>query len=297
MTIRRAGLERFGEAAIQKGEPMATIEEALVPLYLHHRYAVEAAASALGGQNYIYALRGDGRTPTEWVPAAAQRAALDALLATLKPSELVLTRQVLARIPPRPSGYGRSRELFPRSTGGAFDPIAPATVAADMTLGFILTNDRAARMVAQKAVTPGLPGLEDVVDRLIAATFDARTTNAYEAEIERAIQRVLVSHLMELADRGTTSQVRAIATMKLKTIQTRMNRPVAAASGATAETAHRQLLASDINRFLTSPTDPASRIMAVPGLPPGAPIGQAPFNYLMGEPDCQFITGLNIVNR
>ena len=42
---------------------MATIEEVLVPLYLHHRYQVEAAASSLGGIYYIYAMRGDGREP------------------------------------------------------------------------------------------------------------------------------------------------------------------------------------------------------------------------------------------
>ena len=80
MNVRRAGLERFGETAIQKDRPMAMIEDVLVPLYLHHRYAVESAASALGGQDYIYAFRGDGRTPMRWVPAAAQKAALDALM-------------------------------------------------------------------------------------------------------------------------------------------------------------------------------------------------------------------------
>ena len=41
MAIRRAGMERFGETAIQKDMPMAMLEEVLVPLYLHHRYAVE----------------------------------------------------------------------------------------------------------------------------------------------------------------------------------------------------------------------------------------------------------------
>ena len=61
MEVRRAALARFGENAIRRGAPMATIEEALVPLYLHHRYQVEAAASVLGGQHYIYAMRGDGR--------------------------------------------------------------------------------------------------------------------------------------------------------------------------------------------------------------------------------------------
>ena len=43
---------------------MTTIEEPLVPIFMYHRYAVEGAASMLGGQDFIYAMRGDGRTPT-----------------------------------------------------------------------------------------------------------------------------------------------------------------------------------------------------------------------------------------
>jgi hypothetical protein len=49
MKIRRAALNRFDETVIRKDAPMATMEEALVPLYMYHRYAVEAAASAVGG--------------------------------------------------------------------------------------------------------------------------------------------------------------------------------------------------------------------------------------------------------
>src|SRR4029450_10780081 len=98
MKVRRAALDRFDETVIRKDQPKATMEEALVPLYMYHRYAVEAAASAIGGQDYIYAFRGDGRTPTTWVPAAQQRAALQALLATLKPSELALPKTALDKI-------------------------------------------------------------------------------------------------------------------------------------------------------------------------------------------------------
>ena len=273
MGIRRAGLERFGETAIQKDWPMAMIEEVLVPLYLHHRYAVEAAASTVAGQNYIYAFRGDGRVPVEWVPAAAQRAALDALLATIKPSELTLSTGVLSKVPPRPSGYGRTRELFPRYTGGAFDPITPASVAADMTIGFLLTNDRAARMVAQSAVNPALPGLNDVIGRVITATFGATATTPYEAEIKRAIERVVVDRLIDLADTAPMAQVRAIATQQLKGLQSR------AAPTSTADVAHRSLMASDIQRFLQRPAV-AARDYAAPASPPGAPIGDRPMDYL-----------------
>ena len=47
LQVRRVALDRFGESAIPAGRPLATLEEALVPLYLHHRYQVDAAASAL----------------------------------------------------------------------------------------------------------------------------------------------------------------------------------------------------------------------------------------------------------
>ena len=117
MQVRRNALDRFGENAIREGRPMATMEEVLVPLYMHHRYQVEAAASMLGGIDYIYALRGDGRIPMKRVSAEAQRAALDALLGTLQADELAIPSAVLDLLPPRPPGFGRTRELFPRYTG------------------------------------------------------------------------------------------------------------------------------------------------------------------------------------
>ena len=277
MAIRRAGMERFGETAIQKDMPMAMMEEVLVPLYLHHRYAVEAAASTIAGQNYIYAMRGDGRTPVEWATAAQQKAALDALMKTIRPGELVLSRSVLSRLPPRPPGYPRTRELFPRYTGQAFDPIMPAVVAADLTVGFILTNDKAARLVAQKAVDPALPGLSDVIDRIVATAFDGPATSAYEAEIKRAIQEVVVGRVIDLADTAPMAQVRAIAAQKLKAIQARALKP----STVAADSAMLQLLASDIKRFFDRPNQPA-RVIAAPGTPPGAPIGEMGMDYLAG---------------
>src|SRR5262249_49292602 len=150
--VRRAALDRLGAHTIRSGAPMATIEEPLVPIFMYHRYAVESAASMVAGNDYIYAMRGDGRTPLKWETAANQRKAVDALANTLKPSELTVPKQVLDAIPPRPPGYGIHRELFPRTTGEGFDPLSPATVAADVTVGFALQLNRAARMVAQHAL-------------------------------------------------------------------------------------------------------------------------------------------------
>ena len=169
----------------------------------------------------------------KWETAANQRKALDALADTLKPSELTVPKQVLDAIPPRPPGFGRHRELFPRTTGDGFDPLSPATVAADVTIGFMLQLDRAARMVAQHAVDPALPGLEEVIDRLTKATFDAPAASPYEAEVRRAEERVLVDRVMWLATGAPNAQVRAIAALKLGKLAARLRGGAAAGRSRT----------------------------------------------------------------
>jgi len=279
MEVRRAALGRFGENAIKRGRPMATLEEVLVPLYLHHRYQVEAAASALGGLDYIYAIRGDGREPVRPPSPDLQRRSLRALAATLRPSELALPRSVLALIPPRPPGYGFSRELFPRYTGNAFDAITPAVVAADHTIGSVLDPQRAARLVQQNALDPSLPGLGEVIDRLYEATFGAQAADAYEAEIRRATQRVLVERLMALAERATMPQVRAIATHRLERLGSGELR--ASREASEADVAHYALLTRDIRRFLERPASPYQP-PATPDIPPGAPIGEPAMDWIGG---------------
>jgi hypothetical protein len=284
MKIRRAALDRIGEKTIRTGAPMVTIEEPLVPIYMYHRYAVESAASMIAGQDFVYAMRGDGRTPTKWESAANQRKALDALASTIKPSELTIPRKLLELIPPRPPGWGMHRELFPRTTGEAFDPLAPATIAADVTIGFILQPDRAARMVAQNAVDSTLPGLGDVIDRLVRATFDATTANGYEAEVRRASERVLVDRLQWLATAAPNAQVRAIAALRLQRLATRMRNVTGKGE---ADVAHHTLLAADVRRFLERPGEPG-RLIPLPGAPPGAPIGDAGQDWLARPPYCSF---------
>jgi hypothetical protein len=275
MKVRRAALNRLGEHTIRAGAPMATIEEPLVPIFLYHRYSVESAASMVAGLDYIYAMRGDNRTPAKWESAANQRKALDALANTLRPSELTVPKAVLDAIPPRPPGFPRHRELFPRTTGDGFDPISPATVAADTTLGFTLEAARAARMVAQHAVDPSLPGLEEVIDRMVKATVDAPAATPYEQEVRRAEERLLVDRLTALASSSANSQVRAVASYKLGKLAARLRSEVVAGE---AEQAQRALLAADIKRFLDRPAETA-RTVAPAEAPPGAPIGDTGMDW------------------
>jgi hypothetical protein len=283
LEVRRVALSRFGENAIKLGEPLATMEEVLLPLYLHHRYQVEAAASVLGGQHYIYAMRGDGREPYRWASAAEQQAALRALLETIKPSVLALPDAVVKRMPPRPNGYDMTRELFPRYTGMTFDVIAPAVVAATHTLANIFEPRRAARLVEQHALDPALPGLGEVIEQVGAAMVGAQPANPYEAEIARAVERVAAEQLMALAASADMPQVRAIATYYLQQAKGQLDR--AAGNQNVAAAAHAGLLSRDITRFLENPE--AFKRPAPIVVPPGAPIGEPDGAWLdMFGPPC-----------
>ena len=105
----------------------------------------------IGGQNFTYALRGDGQVPITGIDGERQRAAIDALFNTLSPAVLRLPENVLQLIPARPPGHAKSRETFPSATGKTFEPIGAAESAVVLTLDALLEPTRAARMIASAA--------------------------------------------------------------------------------------------------------------------------------------------------
>lgn len=271
MNVRRAALDRFDESAIETGEPLALLEDVLVPLYLHHRYQAEATTKIVGGVYYTYALRGDGQEPLRRVSAAEQNRALEALLRTLDPEELKIPEAVLAILPPRPPGFGGGDELFRKWTGSTFDAVSPAAAAADATLSFLLDEQRAARLVEQAALDPGLPSFQGVLDRLSARIFGAEEGDAYAREIGRVVQQAYVSHLMALAGTAGMPQVRAVATFALDGLRETLED-----RGSTDRTQQAMdfALANDIERFLERPMEARSS-PGQPSMPAGSPIGSS----------------------
>ena len=263
MAIRAKALERFGAANIREGAAMATLEEALVPLYLGHRYQLAAAAKTLGGLQYTYAVRGDGQPVTSLIPPDQQKAALDALLDTVSRAALELPEKVISLIPPRPSGVEFSRELFGRRTGVAFDALAPAETAANLTVGLILHPDRAARLVEHHMRVPEQPSFASVVQALLAATWMKEGREAHE--LQRTVERVVLYHLMNLVAREQASpQARAVARNELSGLQQALSVAVR------TDGMHTAWAADAIARFLKDPT----KVTVVKPLeaPPGAPI-------------------------
>ncbi|HYU30610.1 MAG TPA: zinc-dependent metalloprotease, partial [Thermoanaerobaculia bacterium] len=83
LEVRRIALSHFGEHNIQPGQPLALLQEVLVPLYFHHRYELDAALKMVGGVDYTYAVRGDGQSGQTPVEAKRQREALRVILEVL----------------------------------------------------------------------------------------------------------------------------------------------------------------------------------------------------------------------
>jgi hypothetical protein len=151
-------------------------------------------------------------------------------------------------------------------------------VAADWTVANILDPQRAARMVEQAAVDPSLPGLGEVMDRVLEAAFEAPVANPYQAEVARGVQRMALQRVMRLAATAPMPQVRALAGMRLERWQEELEDEEGGVSEA--DLAHRALLVRDIELFLDEGELPTGAGMAVPEAPPGAPIGQPAPSWL-----------------
>jgi predicted Zn-dependent protease len=275
MQVRRIGLQQFGLKNIAVGTPLSELENKFLPLYLHHRYQLTAATKSLGGVYYTYAVRTENTANPiqvqEIVPANRQREALQAVLETIKPEELIVSDDILKLIPPTAYGYNSNRsETFNKRTNPIFDPVGAAEIAADMAISSLLEPNRAARLINFNARNKANPHFREVIDALIKATWKTTLSpNANAAAIGHAVQSLTVTRLMDLAaNANAQSQVRATANEALRALQTTLKR-----TQATADTAaHYRATVDDIERFLTRPDAPRKQTSPLP-TPPGDPIG------------------------
>jgi hypothetical protein len=272
MEVRRLALKDFGLKSIAVGQPLSALDAKLLPLYLHHRYQLIAAAKSVGGLYFTYAVKtASGPSPTkfrELVAPQRQREALQAILATLKVEELAIPQSILELIPPIATGYeGGTAEYFSRRTDSSFDPLAAASIAADLTLTTLLDASRAARLVDFHAQNPAQPDFKEVLDAIVNATWKAPlAANEYHRALQRTVQNVTAKKLMDLAsDEAASPLVRAEASAALRNLNATLK--------TTAGTdAHRRQVQEDIERFLNRPDAVRQPARPLP-TPPGDPIG------------------------
>jgi Met-zincin/Domain of unknown function (DUF5117) len=272
LTVRKAALEHFGEAAIQPGEPMAELEDTLVPLYLLHRYQTEAAAKILGGEDYAYSVRGDGQIVTALIPAAEQQKALKELLKTLDPEILTLPESLLKILPPRPTAYPRTRESFAAHTGLTFDPLGAVEASASLTSSLLFEPSRASRLVEYHARDNSLPSLEDVLGQILTATWYAPRCSGLKAETQFTVESIVLNRLLGLAASSEASrQAKAIALVQVNNLQHRLEANLKETQGSAEQVAHWTASLDGIERFRRAPDK--FQPQAPLETPPGQPIG------------------------
>lgn len=266
MKIRAKALAQFGEKNIRAGQPMAMLEDVLVPVYLYHRYQAEAATKVVGGMYYTYALRGDGQTVTRPVTKAEQLKALNAVIDCLDPAFLRIPDNIVKLIPPRPAGYNFTRELFKKRTGLAFDALSPAETAADFPLSFLFNTERLNRMVQYEVQQGGL-GVSEMINTLINKTWKAPRSSGMEKLIQMQTEQVLLTYLLAVSiDDNASFQTKAVTQKGLSELKTYIQAQQKTSKDADY-TAH---LAYALER-MKAPEKAKPTVHKE--IPPGAPIG------------------------
>jgi hypothetical protein len=198
LELRKTAIANFTQDNIRRGEPFSVLEDVFVPLYFYHRYQTEAAIKLIGGMNYSYSVKTNIFEPSAVLSKEEQTNALLAVMKTLEAKTLLIPKEQLALFPPRAMGYDRTRESFKSKNDISFDAIGAASTAAQMTLKLLLNPKRANRLVQQKALHPNGFGFDNVLEALHATVFESQGATAYEKEVNRSIQFVALTNLMNL---------------------------------------------------------------------------------------------------
>ena len=260
MKLRRNSLFRFGEFTIPQGTPFSELEKKLVPVYLMHRYQVEAVSKLIGGINYNYAVKGFNEVLNQPVDFATQDEALRILLSTLDAEELRIPQKIVDLIPPAAMGYNRNRESFKSHSGMVFDPLMAAEAYTNFVFSLLLHEERLNRIdVFDERLTNYLLTIQKQL-------FEIKDIPASDQVFERIKQKSFILHLIKLRKNpAIAQQVRASAAFVLKNIKYLL-----IPDNKKANTAHVVLLQMLIDG---SEKEGEIELPAMIQLPPGSPIG------------------------
>ncbi len=268
LSIRRNSIANFSKDNIKSNQPYSVLEDVFVPLYFLHRYQTEGVIKVIGGLDYTYAIKDDGNTIVKRIPGKLERKALVSVIKTLSVEELAIPKKILDLFPPRAFNYGRTRESFKSKTGVAFDPFGAVETASAMTLGFLLHPERVTRLVQHKSLDRSQLGLVEVLDDLIANSFQKSYRDSYYQELQNIVNYQVLNHLFHLSsNKDMYWQVNAIVNDKIDKINTLLNN---SKTPGIQKIYHKDMIKM-ISNFKKNPTKFKKPI--TPKIPDGSPIG------------------------
>ena len=264
LAIRAVALDQLGLDHLQEGETYSTLEDRLVPIYLLHRYQIEAVSKLIGGLSYAYAVKGPIRYEAKAVAAELQKEALAAFLGSLEPQKLLLPEKLHTLLPPRSFGNSRGRENFKSQTGVAFDHLNLAQTLAEVQFSLLFHPERVNRLIHQKAFDATQLGFTDLLDAVQAEIFDQTYETPAEIKIQQLLQNKVVNQLIDMyLNKEVYPQVSAHSNAFLERISK--------AGNAREATIFASYLGRKIDQFFANPM--TFKPNRTPQIPDGSPIG------------------------
>ncbi len=271
--VRRVLLKHFDERALADDEPYVILQRRFAHVYMHHRTALTGVLKHIGGHAFSYALKGDDLAPTRPVPASDQHRALEEVMAALEPAELRIPDRIADLMAPAPMGWDAGWQWYVdpgalESPGGTlFDPVNVAHRWTFEIVTRLLDPARMARAASLSTRNTDMPGPGEVMDRLIAATWERNAADAddsHDAALVRATQRSALDGLLDLAGSDqAVFTVRAAAEARLQSLAEALE-PRRRERLGDDEAAHRRMALADIERYFDGRDDPASRPRPAP---------------------------------
>jgi hypothetical protein len=279
MTAREIMLDRYGPDVLKPGEHYGELRDMrLWMIYLHHRWAIDAAQKHIGGMYHQHVVKGEeGLKPTEIVPADLQREILSIFMDAIQPDNLAIPEKLLVNLTTAPGG----RNIEDMAGDYAFDHLRAARILAAGVIEQLLQPDRAARLIAFADRQENALTLPEVLEAILDNTWRAALGGQpMEHSLRRVTQRVALDTMMILgASADATPEVRSVVMDQI----VQLGDEIAGMTDPDPVTAaHLRQAVRDIERYLEDPEEvaPESAGPAWGGLPrsrypspPGPPLG------------------------
>ena len=269
LKVRDLALKNIDLDNLIDGEPYDRIEDILVPIYMLHRYQIEAAAKAIGGVDYLYFVKNNNNDKVKFVDSKLQRKSLESLLSVLKPKNLVLPNNLFDILSPRSFRNPRTRENFVSNTGVTFDYINISSSLINHTLTFLLNPERINRINQQNIFGDDILTLENYLVEISKSIFENKKLNTYEESVNKNTSSLYLDHLFMAFNNSRTNDLSK--SIILASIMDTMN------NLSTNPNNYNRFLINKIDGFLSNPDQ--YKPIEKTKIPDGSPIGNFSCDY------------------
>ena len=270
MKIRSKALNQLSLNHIKEGAPYSDLEDLFVPMYLLHRYQVEAVVKMIGGIDYNYAVKGSIPFSVEVVSSTQQRNALLEYLNALDPKALKIPSHLNKLLHPRSFSNPRTRENFLSQTGVTFDYLGIASSLSDALIGMLLNPERANRLVMQFGFDNNQLSLKEALNILVNNHFKKTPRDTHENQLNEIVKGSILKHLMHLGQNSLASSITKATIYEQLEV---LDRWLAGQSEANFSNFYRM----EIQNYFDNPS--GFILTSSKRLPDGSPIGSFSCDY------------------